>query len=306
MDHLWIGLSIFAALMQAVRTAAQRTLNQRLSALATTYVRALFGLPVMVLYLAALLAISGGGTPQLSARYLLYVFLGALGQVVATLLLIMMFRLKDFAVGTMLTKADIIITAIIGAVFFSERLSAGGSAALIVVTAGVLLLFLGRMRIGTSDSGRRSLHGAPDFWPLFIALMCALSFSFSYLFLREATLQLAGDALWRGAWTVVITTGMQAVGVGIWMWAAEPGGLALVWTDRKMSGFIGLTSALGSIAWFTAFALQNASYVRAVGQVEVVFTLAISRLYFQERITPVEVAGIVLTVAGVLMFRLVS
>lgn len=73
-----------------------------------------------------------------------------------------------------------------------------------------------------------------------------------------------------------------------------------------MSGFIGLTSALGSIAWFSAFALQNASYVRAVGQVEVVFTLAISRLYFQERITALELAGIAVTVAGVLMFRLVS
>lgn len=223
MDHLWIGLSIFAALMQAVRTAAQRTLNQRLSALATTYVRALFGLPVMVLYLAALLAASGGGMPQLSTRYVLYVFLGALAQVVATLLLIMMFRLKDFAVGTMLTKADIIITALIGALLFSERLSTGGVIALVVVTAGVLLLFMGRMRIGASASGRRSLQGAPEVWPLLVALMCALSFSFSYLFLREATLQLGGDPLWRGAWTVVIATGMQAVGVGLWMRAAEPG-----------------------------------------------------------------------------------
>jgi drug/metabolite transporter (DMT)-like permease len=70
--------------------------------------------------------------------------------------------------------------------------------------------------------------------------------------------------------------------------------------------FIGVTSTLGSIAWFTAFALQNASYVRAVGQVEVVFTLLISVLYFRERINPLELAGIAATVAGVLLFRLIS
>ena len=57
MQHLWIVLAIFAALMQAVRTAAQRTLNQRMSTPATTYVRSLFGLPLMAIYLAAVLAL---------------------------------------------------------------------------------------------------------------------------------------------------------------------------------------------------------------------------------------------------------
>ncbi|MEO1264731.1 MAG: EamA family transporter, partial [Pseudomonadota bacterium] len=75
--------------------------------------------------------------------------------------------------------------------------------------------------------------------------------------------------------------------------------------NRQIIGFIGLTSALGSIAWFTAFAIQNASYVRAVGQIEVVFTLLISWLYFREKLTAIELAGIGVTVAGVLMFRMV-
>ena len=63
---------------------------------------------------------------------------------------------------------------------------------------------------------------------------------------------------------------------------------------------------IGSICWFTAFALQNASYVRAVGQIEVVFTLLVSGLYYRERISASEYAGITLTVLGVLMFRLMA
>ena len=68
--------------------------------------------------------------------------------------------------------------------------------------------------------------------------------------------------------------------------------------------FIGLTSALGSIGWFTAMTLENASYVKAVGQVEVIFTLMISSLYFRETLSRLELTGMAVIVAGVLLFLL--
>jgi drug/metabolite transporter (DMT)-like permease len=136
--------------------------------------------------------------------------------------------------------------------------------------------------------------------------MCALLFSFSYLFLREATLALGtGTPLWRAAWTVVLATTMQVVIVGIWLAVREAAVFGQMLPNLGIISFIGVTSGLGSIAWFTAFALQNASYVRAVSQVEVVFTLVIAWLYFGERLTWLEAAGIVVTAAGVLMFRLI-
>ena len=67
MDYLWIIISVFAALMQAVRTAAQKTLVQTLSTLGTTYVRSLVGLPIMVAYLLFVVARLGGGLPPLDA-----------------------------------------------------------------------------------------------------------------------------------------------------------------------------------------------------------------------------------------------
>jgi uncharacterized membrane protein len=307
MEHLWIWLAMFAALMQAVRTAAQKMLNQRLSTLATTYVRSLCGLPVMMVYLAAVLGTVGGGVPRMSAAYLTYTFLGALAQVVATMLLISMFRLRNFAVSSVLTKCDIVLTALIGWLFFSEALSAGGVLALLVVFAGVILMSLGHIGLGTGAVDRLSVRDALLAKPTQIAIACAVTFSLSYLFLREATLAMQGGSfLWRGAWTVVLATAMQTVFVGAWLWRTEPGAFAAFWPNRGISAFIGLTSALGSIAWFTAFALQNASYVRAAGQIEVVFTLLISVLYFRERITRLEIAGIAATIAGVVMFRLVS
>ena len=308
MEHLWIGLAVFAALMQAVRTAAQKLLNRRLSTLATTYVRSLYGLPVMLVYLGVVLSTVGGGVPRMSTAYLAFTFLGALAQVIATMLLISMFRLRNFAVGSVMTKCDIVLTALIGWLFFSEAHSVGGLLALAVVMAGVLLMSLGQIAAGGIGVERPTITKALFAEPTRIAIACAFTFSLSYLFLREATLAMeeGGGFLWRGAWTVVLATAMQTLFVGLWLWRTEPAAFSAFWPNRRVSLFIGVTSALGSIAWYTAFALQNASYVRAVGQVEVVFTLAISMLYFRERISRPELAGIAATVAGVLLFRLLS
>jgi drug/metabolite transporter (DMT)-like permease len=150
-----------------------------------------------------------------------------------------------------------------------------------------------------------------------IAFLCALLFTFSYLLLREALLIMepaAGAVMpegvaamfWRGGWTVLIATVMQIVVVGLYLLFTERKIFREMRASARIGTFIGVTSAMGSIGWYTAFAMQNASYVRAVGQIEVVFTLLIAWFYFRERMTWLELLGVAVTVAGILMFRLVA
>lgn len=305
MELIWIPLSVFAALMQAIRTAAQKTLSQSMSTMGTTYVRSLAGLPFIVLALCVTLYFEGGGIPAFSSEFVLYTFFGALTQVLATALLIRMFTLKSFAVGSMLVKTDILLTAIVGSALFSERISLLGWVALLVVMFGVLLMLAGKINLSNIRSS--------DFWRssnLFgpvarIAIGCAVMFTLSYLLFREATLVLLpGSFLWRGVWTVTVASTMQTLCLGAWLIAKQPDVFRQIWPNRRIVTFIGLSSALGSLGWFTAFALQNASYVRAVGQIEGVFTMLISWLYFREKISRVELLGMVVMVAGVLIFRL--
>lgn len=312
MQHLWIVLAVLGAALQAIRTAAQRDLNRHLSTLATTYVRSLFGLPFLAIYLALVLWVTGEGLPGFNRAWLAYTLVGSMMQVVATALLIRMFTLKSFGVGTMLTKVDIVIAAILGALFFSEDLTAGGILALVVVMAGVVLMSLERTgRASWVTAGPEAGIAANVLTILsdkaiLVALGCACSFAVSFLTYREAALVIGeGSFLWRGGWTVVLAILMQTVIVGAWLALREPGLMTKLQPHMRLSLFIGATSAVGSICWFTAFALQNASYVRAVGQIEVVFTLLVSALYYRERISTLEYAGIALTVIGVLMFRLI-
>jgi drug/metabolite transporter (DMT)-like permease len=303
MELIWIPISILAALMQAVRTAAQKSLNARLSTWMTTYVRSLFGLPFSIVYLWVVMRYEGLGWPALDARYLIYCFAAAAVQVIATYLLIWLFQMRNFAVGTMLSKTDVMQAAIIGSLLFSESISVIGWGAILVTIAGVIAISIGRVGLGKLGTGEMTLAQALVAKPTQVGLATGFFFCLSYLFLREASLGLGqGGFLYRAAWTVVLVGIFQVAGVGAWLAATEPAAFrrlpALIWPCL----FIGLTSAIGSVGWFTAMTLQNASYVKAVGQIEVVFTLAISALYFREKINRLELFGIAVIVAGVLLF----
>jgi drug/metabolite transporter (DMT)-like permease len=290
--------------MQSVRTAAQKDLNKRLSTLVTTYVRSIFGLPLMLLYLWGVKAGTGEPWPGTNASFWLNSLGASIAQVVATIFLIQLFTLRNFAVGTTLTKTDIMMTAIIGSILFSEVISGAGWVAIALTLSGVLLITIARMGLGgffvTGGEG-----SVPGLRSTIIGLASALGFCLSYLFLREASLSLeSGGFLLRAACTVVAVTGIQVVFFGLWLLVRDPEGLKAMFPDWRLCTFIGVTSAVGSICWFTAMTLENASYVRSVGQVEAIFTLLISHFYFKERLNGAEFIGIAVIVAGVLIFLL--
>lgn len=304
MDLIWIPISILAAFLQAVRTAAQKSMNRHLSVMVTTYSRSLFGLPLMLVYLVAVIVASDDPSPAFSGVFLAHAFGAAATQVLATALLIQLFQLRNFAVGTTITKSDVMMTALIGSVLFSETIDGLGWLAIALVLLGVVLISVARIGWGPFKTiGDEGLGQALVAKPTLIGLATALAFSFSYLFLRQASLSLGeGDYLVRAAWTVVAVTALQVVLLGAWLLWREAKGLIEMARAWKLSLFVGVTSALGSICWFTAMTIQNASYVRAVGQVEVIFTLAISYLYFRERFNAPELLGMGVIVAGVLLF----
>ena len=300
MELAWIPIAMAAGLFQAVRTAAQKSLNAQLSTWMTTYVRSLYGLPVMLVYLWVVLSWEGLGAPSVSLVFLGHCLMTAVAQVAGTYLLILLFQRSNFAVGTMLTKTDVMMAAIIGSVLFSEVISLTGWVAILLTVLGVVLISAGRARDALARRGWRDWMVAPS---TLIGLASGLSFCLSYLFLREASLVLdQGTPVYRAAWSMVTVTAMQCVFLGLWLMARERAEFAKLGRVVGPSVFIGITSALGSIGWFTAMAMQNASYVKAVGQVEVVFTILISTLYFRERIRTLEYLGIATIVGGVLMF----
>uniref|UniRef100_UPI0035C83CFA EamA family transporter n=1 Tax=Yoonia sp. TaxID=2212373 RepID=UPI0035C83CFA len=84
----------------------------------------------------------------------------------------------------------------------------------------------------------------------------------------------------------------------------ERGEVMRVLRAWRVAGLVGITSMIGSICWFTAFTLQNAAYVNAVGQIELLFSLMVGAFVFGERIGPREWQGLILLTISIVMLVL--
>ena len=126
-------------------------------------------------------------------------------------------------------------------------------------------------------------------------LLSGLLFAISAVCYRSATLSVVSDLVYlRSGFTLLIVILSQSLIMTIWLALFEPGQIKLVWLERRKGFWVGVTSLSGSFFWFTAFTLQNAAYVKAVGQIELILSLLITTLFFKERVLRREILGMLL------------
>jgi len=294
---LWIAVTLAAALFQTWRTAMQQRLRGQLSVNAAAVVRYLYGVPVGAALLALYVLATGQGAPAPDGRFLLFSAAGGLGQILGTNLLIMSFGFRGFAVGTAYSKTEAVQSAVLALVLLGETLSPLSWTGIAVGVAGVLYLSLA----GRSMTGADILRATAQ-----PAALCGLGAGFSFavtsVMIKSATQALPGtDLVLNSLVTLVVTNVLQTAMQGGWLLAREPGQLRAVFATWRSSARVGALSAFGSACWFTAFALAPVAMVRAVGQVEILFTLAFSRFYLREAPKRSDIAGALVVVFGVLL-----
>jgi drug/metabolite transporter (DMT)-like permease len=67
----------------------------------------------------------------------------------------------------------------------------------------------------------------------------------------------------------------------------------------RSSSIVGILSVCGSACWAIAFTLQNAARVRTFGQIELLFTFLVARLWLKEQHSRHEMAASGLVLVGV-------
>jgi len=276
----WIAVTLIAALAQTFRFLLQRHLKRtRLSTAGATFSRFLFSAPLVALLLLAGAAFTGTALPEPSPAFWRFVLSGGVAQILATACVIALFGLRNFAVGITFKKSETILTAIVGFVLLGEVVSAGAAAAIALGVIAVIVL--------SGEAGRWNPRAVA------LGLGSGALFAVSAVCFRGAALSL-GDApvLIRSGSTLAVATLWQTLILGAWLIWREPGQLAAVARAWRIAGLAGLFSMVGSMGWFTAFALQNAAYVKALGQVEVVFSILATTLFLGETISRREVLGI--------------
>lgn len=295
---LWVAISIFAAFMQNLRFMLQKHLKStQLSTGGATFSRFLFSAPLVALLVAIYLSATGQSLPAMSGAFFSYAIWGGVSQIVATACVVALFAQRNFTVGIALKKTEVILTALVGLIVLGEAISLWGLIAIAIGFVGVILLSDPPDRTEETSLSARLFNPASGF-----GLASGLFFGFSAIGYRGASLELGiGDPFARAMVTLSFVTAFQVLVMLIWLRLREPGEIARVVASWRVSALVGVTSMLGSLGWFTAFTLQNAAYVKAVGQIELVFTFLASYFVFKEKSSWREVVGILLLVASILV-----
>ena len=293
---LWIPITIAAAFLQNVRSALQKHLKGVMGTTGATFVRFGFGAPFAVACVALLHYGFGHAWPPVSAPFLASAAIGGVAQIVATFLLVHLFSFRNFVVGTAYSKTEPLQAAAFAFIVLGEGLTRGGLFAIVVGVIGVLAISLARV-----EFSRRTLIAAIASRPALIGIASGGAFAISAVGYRSASLALGGpNFVMQAFFTLACVTVFQTTLMLAWMAWRERGELARVaaaWRPSLLVGMIGITASAG---WFTAMTIEKVAHVRALAQIELVFTFAVSVLVFRERISRMEAFGTLLIVVGIL------
>ncbi|MEC7764100.1 MAG: DMT family transporter [Pseudomonadota bacterium] len=294
----WVLVALAAAVAQTVRFALQKTLRgSGLSSGGATFARFVYAAPIALAVTAVWLITRGEPLPPFSLTFWTFVVVGGLSQIIATMATVQLFAERNFAVGVAFTKTETILVVLFSFVLLGEPVAPAGLAAILIGVVGVILLSWrtggGRLALFNRASGLGILAGA--------------LFGLAAIGYRGATLEIASDsAFFRAVVTLAAVTTFQSIAMAIYLRTAQPGEMTRVAKRWRMTALVGITGMLGSLGWFVAFALENAAYVRALGQIELVFSLMVAWLIFHDRSTRREVLGMALLLISIVALILVT
>ena len=296
---LWIPITLLAAAAQTLRFMFQKRL--RIATLSTggaTFARFLYAAPLIGLVTIGYAMLRGYGMPVMDGPFWAFAAAGSFCQICATMCVVALFQQRNFTIGITFKKVEVLLAAGFGLVFLGEGVSLPALGAISLGVLGVIIISDAPPAAGVE--GPRVFNKATA-----LGLSCAILFGACAVFYRGATLHIAAaDLFARASMTLLVAISMQFVGMAFYLKWREPGQITQVIRAWRLAIWVGLLSLLGSLAWFTAFALQNAAYVKALGQVEILASFAISVWVFGEKMRRSEALGITLLSASVILLLL--
>ena len=294
----WIIFTISGAFFQNLRSSLQKKLNKDLSTVASTYVRFAFALPF-----AILIFFLNFGNFEIISKILKqtdFIYLTAIAsifQIIFTFTLLYLFNFSNFVVGTSLSKTEVVQVAIFEYFLLKDKLNVFGIFGIIIATVGVIIISIKDLKLFFSNFFSKTT---------FIGLLTGLFLGLSVVFFRAAALSLEDFSSNFDKAIITLFFGLiiQTFLISVYLLVYERSEFRKFRNNKLESCLAGLTGFLATLSWFFAFTFIQASFVRALGQVEIFFSFVSSKYFFKEKITKMEIIGIIIFVFGVTMMLL--
>lgn len=288
---LWVPLAFAASGAQVLRNGAQANLTAKIGTLGATQVRFVFGLPFALLFLAAALWLTGEGLPPLSPAALAWAGFGALCQIAATAVMLVVMGQRAFGVGYAYIKTEPVIVALFGVALLGDRLPAAAWLAVCIVTLGVLAA-----SVRPQDYGKLLGEGRM----ILLGIASGGLYGLSSIAFRGAIEAMpSGGFLVRSLTALVLTLILQTMLLGSWLALRDRAAFSGSLREWRSSLGAGLMGAIASSCFFTAFSLTPAANVRTLALVELPLAALLSGRLTGKSAAPHELAGMGIVMAGV-------
>ena len=289
----WIVVTIIAAFFQNLRSSFQKKINKEVSTIASTYVRFSFALPLaIILFFVYFKDFSVFMEVIKQPGFLIDVTMASIFQVIFTFVLLYLFKFSNFVVGTSLSKTEVVQVAIFEYFILNEKLSKLGISGIIISTLGVIILSIKDLKLFLQNIFSKTT---------LIGLISGLFLALSIVYFRSAALSLENfnSNIEKVITTLLFGLLIPTIILTIYLLLFEKNEFIKLYNDKYDCMLIGVGGFFASLSWFYAFTLIQASFVRAVGQIELLFSYFSSRYFFKEKVRVTEIIGIIIFVFGV-------
>lgn len=278
----WIFFTFLAAFMQSWRNAFQSRLAGDVKTAGVTLARFIWASPLAALYLITLYHIEPVELPSFSHTFIGFIVGAAVMQILATALMVKLFKFNNYAVGAGLAKSEALVAAVLGMLFFGTHLNVLGWIGVLLGGIGVFML--------SAQGGFRQLS-LPT---ILLGLGSGSAFALTSLWVREASLALGLPFPHSAAWVLLLVISLQTLLLVGYLFARDINTLKALWSKPKLTLLTSISSCIGSMGWFSAMSLQAVPYVKTLGQVEIFFTMLISIFWLRQRVRIKDGLGLVL------------
>ena len=291
----WILTSILGAFFQNARSSIQKRLNTEMSLMASTYVRFAFSLPILLIVF--LLYFGNFDYFQLaiqSSNFVIYVVLASILQISFTLLFLYLLKFTNFLVGTALSKTEVIQIAFFEFIILKDYLNFYALLGIMISTIGVIIF---------STKDVKNIINSFFSKSTIIGLFCGTILALSVVFYRGSMefIDFTNKNFDKALITLFAATLIQTSLITFYLLIFEISEFKKLKSNIKLSALAGLFGFSATISWFYSFSLVQAALVRAVGQIELLFSYISSRFMFKEKIKFVEIIGITIFIFGLFL-----
>ena len=288
----WIVTSVLGAFFQNARSSIQKKLNTEMSLMASTYVRFAFSLPILfVVFFIYFGNFNYFIISVQNSNFITYVILASILQISFTLLFL---KFTNFLVGTALSKTEVIQIAFFEFIILKDYLNFYALLGIMISTIGVIIF---------STKDLKNIINGFFSKSTVVGLLCGTLLALSVVFYRGSMefLEFTNKNFDRALLTLFAATIIQTSLITFYLLLFELTEFKKIKSNIKLSSLAGFFGFSATISWFYSFSLVQAALVRAVGQIELLFSYISSRFMFKEKIRYIEIFGIIIFIFGLIL-----